>query len=206
MKIRKLILLLAFCPLLAAAQKADEAKYLAGAVPQNELGIVVFKNTYDVPGKTKAEIYQALKEYTQEQILKGPNALTQCRFVEQDEDGGLLAARVDENLYFTRKAWVSHKTRFFYELIYNISDGGFSVEMRRLHYLYEEQETPNGKPINLTAEEWITDKEALTKKGKLLRRTKNFRIHTIDRKNEIFRGAAKAAGAKIKTKLVEVEE
>jgi len=206
MKIQNLILAMLLCPMLAVAQKIDESKYLAGAVPQNELGVVVFQNSYEVPGKTKSEIYLALKEYTQNDILKGPNALTQCRFVEQDEDAGLLAARVDENLYFTRKAWVSHKTRFFYELIYNISDEKFDVEMRRLHYLYDEQETPNSKPLSFTAEEWITDKEALTKKGKMLRRAKNFRIYTIDRKNEVFRGAAKAAGAKIKTKMVEVEE
>ena len=114
MKIQNLILAMVLCPMLAVAQKIDESKYLAGAVPQNELGVVVFQNSYEVPGKSKSEIYQALKEYTQNEILKGPNALTQCRFVEQDEDGGLLAARVDENLYFTRKAWVSHKTRIFY--------------------------------------------------------------------------------------------
>lgn len=206
MKIQNLILAMVLCPMLAVAQKIDESKYLAGAVPQNELGVVVFQNSYEVPGKSKLEIYQALKEYTQNEILKGPNALTQCRFVEQDEDGGLLAARVDENLYFTRKAWVSHKTRIFYELIYNIGDGKFNVEMRRIHYLYDEQETPNSKPLSFTAEEWITDKEAITKKGKLLKRAKNFRIYTIERKNEVFREAAKAAGAKIKTKTIEVEE
>lgn len=206
MKLYHLALILFMCPLFAEAQKIDETKYLAGAVPQNELGIVVFSQTYEVPGKTKSEIYQALQTYTQNEILKGPNALIQCRFVEQDEANGLLAARVEEDLYFKRKAWVSHKTRFFYELIYTISDGSFQVEMRRIYYLYEDQETPGGTPMKFTAEEWITDKEALTKKGKLLRRTKNFRIGTIDRKNEIFRGAAHAAGAKLKTKIIEVEE
>ena len=194
MKLYHLALILFMCPLFAEAQKIDETKYLAGAVPQNELGIVVFSQTYEVPGNTQNE------------ILKGPNALVQCRFVEQDEANGLLAARVEEDLYFKRKAWVSHKTRFFYELIYTISDGSFQVEMRRIYYLYEDQETPGGTPMKFTAEEWITDKEALTKKGKLLRRTKNFRIGTIDRKNEIFRGAAHAAGAKLKTKIIEVEE
>ena len=51
MKLYHLALILFMCPLFAEAQKIDETKYLAGAVPQNELGIVVFSQTYEVPGK-----------------------------------------------------------------------------------------------------------------------------------------------------------
>ena len=60
------------------------------------------------------------------------------------------------------------------------------------------------------AEQWITDDAALTKNGtKLQRVSGKFRVFTIDRKNEVFRGLAKAAGAVVKkkvTKTIEVEE
>lgn len=207
MTIRKLLIILALLPLFAVAQnKAEESKYLAGAVPVNAQGIVYFSHDYECPGKTKAEVYDLLKAYVEQNIVKGENALPQCKLVEANAADGLLAARVEETLYFKKKAWVTHSTRFFYELIYNVKDGGFSVEMRKLHYLYDEFQTPNGEPQAMTAEDWITDSEALNKKGTLIKRTRNFRIGTIDRKDEIFRESAKAAGAKFKTKLVEVEE
>ena len=57
------------------------------------------------------------------------------------------------------------------------------------------------------AENWITDHNALKKNGTQLTRIGGkFRRFTIDRKDEIFRGAANAAGAKKKMKMVEVEE
>lgn len=207
MTIRKILLILALLPLFAVAQKnAEESKYLAGAVPVNEQGIVYFSHDYNCPGKSKAEIYDLLKAYVETNIIKGADVLPQTKLVEANAAEGLLAARVEETLYFKKKAWVAHSTRFYYELIYNIKDGGFNVEMRKIHYLYDEFQTPNNEPQAMSAEEWITDAEALNKKGGLIKRTKNFRIFTIDRKDDIFRESAKAAGAKFKTKMVEVEE
>jgi len=194
---KKFLISIAFClPLLAVAQDFNDPKFLAGAVTQTDQGVVYFSKTYNVPGKSKAEIFQTLKDFTDTQILHGENALTQCRFVEDDEAEGLLAARVEENLYFKRTAWALHKTRFFYDLVYTVADGTFTVEMRRLHYLYEEQENPNVEPLALQAEDWITDAEALNKKGKLLKKAKNFRVFTILRKDEVFSKAAAAVGAK----------
>lgn len=206
MKLKKLCLLLALLPFAASAQDWDDPKYLAGAVPQNEQGVVAFTRTYEAPGKSRDELFHLLRDYVQTKLFKGPNALDQCRLLENDSVGGLLAARMDEYLYFKQKAWVSHRTRFTYELIFTIGDGTFTVEMRRLRYLYEEQETPNSQPQDIRAENWITDKEALTKKGTLLRKVRPFRVFTIDRKDEIFREAARACGVKFKTKVIEVDE
>ena len=197
MKLKRILLALALClPLLAVAQDWNAPKYLKGACPLNEQGALIFHADYDVPGKSRAEIYQALKQYVETSVLKGENALKQCHIVEADEADGLLAARMEEYLYFKKNNWVTHRTRFFYELVYDIHDGGFSVEMRRMIYLYEEQETPNGEPQRYTAEEWISDKEALKKNGSLVRKTRKFRVFTIDRRDELFAGSAQAAGAK----------
>lgn len=192
-------------PAIAMAQDWNDKKYLAGAVPQQQ-GVVLFSRTYEVPGKSRAEIFSLLHEYTERQILNGENSLPQSRLVESDEAEGLLAARVEEYLYFKRSALVSHRTRMSYELVYDVRDGGFTVDMRRIRYRYEEQETPNGVEQNFTAEEWISDAEALTKKGTLLRKARKFRVFTIDRKDEIFREAARATGATMKTRLVEVDD
>ncbi|MBO6190740.1 MAG: DUF4468 domain-containing protein [Alloprevotella sp.] len=197
MTLKRILLALALClPLLAVAQDWNAPKYLKGACPLNEQGALIFHADYDVPGKSRAEIYQALKQYVETSVLKGENALKQCHIVEADEADGLLAARMEEYLYFKKNNWVTHRTRFFYELVYDIHDGGFSVEMRRMIYLYEEQETPNGEPQRYTAEEWISDKEALKKNGNLVRKTRKFRVFTIDRRDELFAGSAQAAGAK----------
>lgn len=204
MKIRNVIFLLLFLPLTITAQ--TEQKYLKGAVPVNTQGVVVFSHTYNVPGVSRADIFQKLADYTQQQLIKGENALPQSRIVENDAENGLLAARIEEYLYFKKKAWVMHRTRFFYDVIYQVEDGKFTINLQRLHYLYEPEETPNDKMQDYRAEDWITDANALNRKGQLTRVAGKFRRFTIDRKNEIFQHAAKAAGAKLKTKTIVVEE
>ena len=138
-------------------------------------------------------------------LLNSENSLEQSAIVEADSLQGLLALRMEENLYFRRSAWVTHYTRFYYELIFTIADGSFNVEMRRIHYLYEEEAVE--RTSSFTAEEWITDEEALSKDGKKLTRISGrFRRATIDRKDEIFRGAGLATGAIRKRKVVQVIE
>ena len=57
------------------------------------------------------------------------------------------------------------------------------MTLSRIRYLYDENRTPQ----HLKAEEWITDKEAVNKKGtKLLPITGTFRRKTIDRKDFLF--------------------
>lgn len=206
MKLKALLLIALALPTLSGAQNWTDKKYLAGAVPQNEQGIVTFSRTYDVPGKSQQEIFALLRDFIDQTVIHGENSLPQARLVENDEEQGLIAARVEEYLYFRRSALVTHRTRLLYDLEINVRDAAFSIEMRRIRYIYEEEETPNNLPQQFTAEEWITDKEALTKKGTLLRKSRNFRVFTLERKDELFRAAAKAAGIAPKTRLVEVDE
>ena len=185
-----ILLLLAIMPLGCMAQQEDKtSKYLAGAVPVNEAGFVYFKKHYEVKGKSQADIYAALLQYTQKDIVEGADHLPQARITESDAGTGTIAANIEEYLYFKRKAWSMDRVRFYYQLIFQIRDSGFDVETYR-------------------AEQWITDKEALNKAGtKLLRIPGKFRRFTIDRKDAIFLGAAKATGAVRKvTRTVEVEE
>lgn len=198
-----IIFLLMALPFTVMAQnKGDISKYLKGAVTMTN-GQVSFSKSFEVPGKSKTEIFTLLKEYTQKEIVEGKNHLEQCGITDSDSINGLLAASVEEYLYFKRTAFVSHFVRFYYQLIYHIEDGKFNIEMRRLQYLYDDIKNDE----IYYAENWITDNNALKKNGSQLTRIGGkFRRFTIDRKDDIFRGAAKATGAKIKMKMVEVEE
>lgn len=190
-------------PFVANAQKEDISKYLVGAVPVVN-GQVTFDKTYETPGKTKDELFSLLKGYTQSQILNGPNHLEQCAITESDSINGVLAASVEEYLYFKKKAWVSHYVRFYYQLIYRIQDGQFSIQLRRINYLYDDERSSDEE---YRAEDWIVDSEALNSdKTKLTRIAGKFRKFTIDRKDEIFRGAALAAGAVLPKKIIYVDE
>ena len=192
---KTLILLMLVLPLLAVAQHNDESKYLKGAVPV-ENGFVVFRHHFNCTGKSQEEIRAALVQYVKDNVVKGPNALPQARLTDSGDSTGYIAASIEETLYFRRSALVTHSTRFYYQLVLTPQDGGFDIEMRRLHYLYEEAANAGYHISDFPAEEWITDEEALNRKGQLtqLAGTK-FRRFTIDRKDEIFQGAARAAGA-----------
>ena len=189
------------------AQTTDKAQilttdnYLKGAVTEKN-GVVVFEETFIVPGKSKVDIFDSLKNYTQS-IVTGENHLPQSRFTELSPNKDIIAASVEETLWFKRTALVSDFARFFYQLVFEVSDGQFKVTLLRLRYIYEPMATP-GQDNVMLAEEWITDKEALKKDGTQLRRgtSKKFRIATIDRKNQLFRGAGRACGLKF-TRIIE---
>lgn len=189
------------------AQTTDKAQilttdnYLKGAVTEKN-GVVVFEETFIVPGKSKVDIFDSLKNYTQS-IVTGENHLPQSRITELSPNKDIIAASVEETLWFKRTALVSDFARFFYQLVFEVSDGQFKVTLLRLRYIYEPMATP-GQDNVMLAEEWITDKEALKKDGTQLRRgtSKKFRIATIDRKNQLFRGAGRACGLKF-TRIVE---
>lgn len=192
-------------PLLAGAQtNGDMSKYLTGAVPVNASGFVCFTKDYKVPGKSQQELFHLLRDYTYQNIVNGPDRLPQARITELDSANGVISANIEEYLYFKRKAWTMDRVRFYYQLIFRIGDGKYDVEMRNLRYLYDDVPSPQ----TYRAEDWITDDQALNKaKTKLLKVPGKFRRFTIDRKDAIFRGAAKASGAiKTKKKVVVEEE
>lgn len=205
------IFLLTFT-LSASAQQSNtkanayESRYLAGAVPTVN-GYVQFSKTYEVKGKSKSSIFNALKHYTEENVVNGPDHLPQARMTEADSINGTIAASLDEYLYFKRTKWQIHRVHFYYQLVFEVKDDGYTVTMRNLHYKYDPEANTTQVGGDYRAENWITDEAALTANGKKLARISGkFRKATIDRKDAIFLDAARAAGVKFKKKVVEVEE
>ena len=101
---------------------------------------------------------------------------------------------------------MKNNSTFFYQLILQVNADSFDISLRNIRYMYDIETGTATHTENVRAEDWITDKEALNKaKTKLLRVPGKYRRATIDRKDEIFRGAAKSVGI-VTTKLIEVEE
>jgi colicin import membrane protein len=70
-----------------------------------------------------------------------------------------------------------------FQLLVSCKDGEANVRMTRITYDYDTARTPQ----HYSAEEWITDKYAVNKKGtKLYPLSGKFRRKTIDRKDFIF--------------------
>lgn len=168
----------------AEAAKAKEnvnAKYLRGAVPEVD-GRVVFTKHIEAPGKSASQIYDILHQYLQK-MTKEKNQLENSKLVTEDTQKHELVACFEEWLIFKKAALVLDQTRFFYVIQAQCQDGGVDVTMSHIRYLYEEQR----KAQRISAEEWITDKEAVNKKNtKLYPGSGKFRRKTIDRKDFLF--------------------
>lgn len=157
-----------------------DAKYLKGAVTEVD-GKVVFSKTIDAPGKTADEVYNIVKNYLLKMTTE-PNQES-ARLAFEDKEKHELAASFNEWLVFKSSSLMLDQTRLLYVIKARCSEGKAVIEMANIHYVYDEFR----KPQRYTAEEWITDKEALNKKGtKLLPLSGKFRRKTIDRKDFLF--------------------
>ena len=165
---------------LNAEKENPDQKYLFGAVPVVD-GKVVFSKTIEAPGKSASQIYGILKQYM-EKMTKESNQI-HSQLLVADDSKHELGGSYEEWLVFKRSILQLDQTRFLYVLEANCSDGKADVTMSRIRYLYDENRTPQ----HLKAEEWITDKETVNKKGtKLLPISGKFRRKTIDRKDFLF--------------------
>lgn len=188
---KHLLLLLFFAlPLLTTtAQKEtlDETPYLAGAVPEQN-GMIVFAEHYDLPGKSRAELVARLEQYVRN-LVEVPEKLPTSRLTEVSLDSGVVAASVEEYLWFKRNSLVWDRATVRYQLVVLAKEGAFDIMMRNIRYAYEPFDR-NGEETFFPAEDWITDREALKRNGRLTKvGGRKFRVKTIDRKNEIFAGA-----------------
>lgn len=157
-----------------------DPKYLKGAVPEVN-GQVVFSKHINVPGKTASQIYDIMLQYMQ-RLTKTSNQI-ESQISTSDDQKHEIVGIYQEWLVFKNTALSLDRTRFFYALRAQCSDGAVDIEMMRIRYLYEEERTPQ----RMTAEEWITDKESVNKKNtKLMPMSGKFRRKTIDRKDYLF--------------------
>lgn len=174
-----------------AADSAD-LPYLRGAVPEID-GKVVFTLHRDVPGMSADSIYNRVYAYM-EMLIRQPNQHDISRIALVNKSRHIIAARMKEDLVFSSSFLSLDRTVFNYMLIATCTDQHLHLTMDRLSYEYEMDRSTG---FSETAEELITDKKAVNKKGtKLVRGVAKFRRKTIDRKDDVFEGICKALNIK----------
>ena len=166
----------------------DMSIYTAsGAIPEIN-GKVVFKDIIAVPGKTKDEIFTKLAQwvsfryeansvngvYTDADFFKN---IEYAQVKVADKQEGKIQCQGAEELIFSIKPLAKNYTQAFYLLNLDVKDGQVAFNLHTLSFNVDQGA---GDFIRMTAENWITDKEALTKKGTLRRIPSKFRIKTID--------------------------
>lgn len=177
--------------LFESKKQKEDPKYLAGAVPEVN-GRVVFTFDKAVPGMSADEIYRRVYDCL-EGITKEENQLEGSKIAAINKSEHTIAARLKEWLVFKNSFLSLDRTVFNYTIIARATDGHVTVTMERLSYQYEQDRTDVGGGMDIKAEDWITDREALSKnKEKLAKLSAKFRRKTIDRKDNIFGRLSKA--------------
>ncbi|MDD6552178.1 MAG: DUF4468 domain-containing protein [Prevotellaceae bacterium] len=161
----------------------SDPKYLAGAVTTDADGKIVFRRHINMPGKSKAELYQAIQDELT-QLTTGEQEITGSRISLLNPTEGTVVASVKEWLTFQATFLSLDRSEVDYNLIVNCHDGSVDAEIRNIVFRYEQDRSTG---FVSSAEDVISDKLALNKKGtKLSRGYGKFRKGMIDRKNQIF--------------------
>ncbi len=191
MKRRVFLAALLSMPLMISAAGDSDSRYLAGAVP-TENGIVTFRKSFTVSGKSQEQIFGTMSKFVQDEIVGKAIQDMRSRIISDGRADGTIVARAEEYIVFKKKPLYLDRTRLRYQLSVNVSGNKVNMTITQVSYYYNEDiDGTNG--INYKAEEWITDEEALNKKQtKLLPRSGKFRVKTIDRVEEIFNAAMDA--------------
>ena len=153
--------------------------YLAGAVPTTTEGIVCFERAFNTDGKDKNKVFSVLKDFAQEIIDSPQSAHEISRIMSESTD--TLIATICEPIYFRKTKWETDSALIRYQYIATVKDNSANVRIWLISYSYEEI------GFGYKAEEWITDKYALSKDRTTLRKgSGKFRKKTIDYVNDIF--------------------
>ncbi|MCI1648825.1 MAG: DUF4468 domain-containing protein [Bacteroides sp.] len=186
------ILITLFCLYLPAtlhAQKDDNSKYLAGAVPETE-GKVVFSKEFSIPGMSQDEIYNRMLEWITGRLKSNNNI---SRVVYTNQVKGQIVGIGEEWIVFSSSALSLDRTLIQYQLSVTCQPETCILKVEKIRYSYRE-----GKE-KYTAEEWITDKYALNKaQTKLVRGLAKWRRKTVDFVDGLCMEAAGTLSATVK--------
>ena len=134
------------------------------------------------------------------------------RILSDVKEDGIIVAKVEEYMTFSHVFLNLDRTRFIYQLQAQVEGNKVKLAISQISYYYNE-ERDGTKGTTYKAEEWISDAEAINKKGtKLYPRSGKFRIKTIDRVEEIFEDCMDAfdvdetTAKKVRRSVVEDED
>lgn len=186
---KHLLFIILLIPTMLSAQK--DSKYLAGAVPEVN-GKVIYAKEITLPGLSKQQIYEAALSWS-ENRFKSDNKENLSRVLYSNAENGEIASMGEEYLTFQKTALSLDRAIVNYRVTIECFPGKCNIEISSIRYEYNV--SYQKEPEKYTAEEWITDKYALSKnKEKLARGTGKFRAKTIDLVNDIFNDIQSALG------------
>lgn len=183
---RTFLALLLLLPVLAMAKGPVSAKYLKGGVPE-ENGVIVFRKSFSIPNMQEEQIRNTLYNYISNALVAPAIHEYRTRITSDGKEDGILVAKIEEYMTFGHVTFINlDRTRFIYQIQAQAEGNRVKLAISQISYYYNEDgDGKNG--VYYRAEEWISDKEAINKKGtKLYPRSGKFRIKTIDRVEEIF--------------------
>lgn len=172
-------------------KESDFSKYeKAGAVPMVD-GRVVFEASITANGKSKEELYKVISSWSAFRFAAGTKNATWrdanffcnldwAQVKEADKQEGHIQAQGAEEMVFSNKVLAKDYTHVFYLLDLQAENGKISLRMHNIIFSYVGSQNATRTP----AEDMITDKWGLNKKGKLARINGKFRLKTIDLFNE----------------------
>lgn len=176
-----------------AAVLSEDARYLAGAVPEVN-GQVVFTLDRDVPNLSDEEIYDRMFALL-DTLTHEKNQLENSRIAVVNKAEHTIAATVKEWLVFSNSFLSLDQTELDYTLIARIADHHLHLTLERIIYRYEKGRGDARDGMDVKAEDWINDANALNKsKTRLLRGSAKFRRKTIDRKDNLFERVCRTLG------------
>lgn len=144
---------------------SEDYKYLKpGAMPEQD-GNVVFTLDLDVPALSAQQVYDRMY------VALDTIANQECQIQDERSKSGVvlvnkkehsIVAQYHEWMTFKKNFVVLDRTRFNYTVIAKCTDGHLHLTLERMTFLYEQ-----GRPTEMrtSAEEWISDKEAINKKA-----------------------------------------
>lgn len=186
------ILFVLFClclPALLQAQKRNDSKYLAGAVPEED-GKVVFSKDFSIPGMSQDEIFERMKKWMDLRLKKNQNEIS--RIVYTNKEKGQVIGMGEEWIIFASTALSLDRTRIQYQLSAFCQPEKCELRIEKIRYTYREGRDQE----KYTAEEWITDEYALNKsKTKLVLGLAKWRRKTVDFAESLCLEATEALSA-----------
>ena len=159
--------------------KTTKKEYSIGSIPVvgNK---VCFEETIPAEGLTAKEVEQIAEQWLSERFVK-PTVIGFKRY--EAETAGTLIGKAEEYLIFKNTFFVLNRTRIYYFITLTCEEGRCKFKMSRINYWWDEEAEDGG--MKMTAEECITDKNAIDEKGRLKRFNGKFRTKTIDLKEKL---------------------
>lgn len=178
MKKIALFALILFTAFPIQAQTADIAiqENATEAIPVVN-GKVTFEETIPAEGYTADEIKNVIDTWIKERFVK-PTVISAKRFNSNNPKTTILKG--EEYIVFKKAALVLERARIYYYLTLTANDGSCTFNMSRITYWYDDEDDKGG--LKMIAEEWITDENAINKKGKIKKFEGKFRNKTLELK------------------------